>query len=317
MEAAGTLRSAPLDTPRRLPRNALLLALAFTGAGCSIERYATGKVADALSATGGTFASDEDVELIREASPFGLKLMENVLESQPEHQELLTALSRGFVQYTFAFVAEDADAVEAESVERAEALHERARKLYLRGREYGLRALEVCRPGFRAALLRDPRAAAAMLEKRAIEPLYWTAAAWGASLALSKDRPDAVADQPALEALLDRALALDERFGDGGLHALLVAYEPSRIGGERGADERARAHFERAVELSHGLAAGPYVALAESVSVARQDRREFLALLEKALAIDVDAAPDRRVENLVQQGRARRLVARVDELFLE
>ncbi len=306
-----------LDTSRHVRGTALLLLLASLAGSCSIERYATGKVADALSATGGTFASDEDIELIREASPFGLKLMENVLESQPDHQELLTALARGFVQYAYAFVALDGDIAESESLARAEALRERARKLYLRGREYGLRALEVCEPGFRAELARDPRAAASLLRRPAMEALYWTAAGWGASLALSKDRPDEVADQPALEALLDRALLLDENYGDGALRSILVTYEPSRIGGERGARDRARMQFERAIELSRGLSAAPYVAFAESVSVAEQDRAEFLALLGTALAIDVDAAPERRVENLVHQRRARWLVSRVDELFLE
>jgi len=296
---------------------ALVVFLACLTGGCSIERYATGKVADALSVTGGSFASDPDMELIREASPFGLKLMENVLESQPDHQELLTALARGFVQYAYAFVALDGDIAESESLVRAEALRERARKLYLRAREYGLRALEVCEPGFRAEFERDPRAAASLLRRPAMDALYWTAAAWGASLALSKDRPDAVADQPALEALLDRTLLVDESYGEGALRSILVSYEPSRIGGERGARDRARRQFERAVELSRGLSAAPYVALAEAVSVAKQDRQEFLALLDAALAIDVDAAPERRVENLVHQRRARWLVSRVDELFLE
>ncbi len=297
----------------------LSLALAVTPllGGCSIERYATGKVADALAATGGTYASDEDVELVREASPFGLKLMENVLQSQPEHQNLLTALARNFVQYSYAFVALDGDILESESLERADALHERARKMYLRGREYGLRALDVAQPGFRDELARDPQAAAAMLRDPEMEALYWTAAGWGASLALSKDRPEAVADQPVLEALLDRALLVDEGYGNGALRTLLISYEPSRIGGARGANERSREQFARAVELSHGRAVGPYVALAETVAIAEQDRAEFQRLLAAALAFDVDTAPERRVENLVQQRRARWLVSRVDELFLE
>lgn len=306
-----------MESPRIVRESTLAALLALFACSCSIERYATGKVADALSAQGGTFASDEDMELVREASPFGLKLMENVLESQPDHQELLTALARSFTQYAYAFVALDGDIAESESLQRAEVLRARARLLFLRGREYGLRALEVCEPGFRASLDRDPAGAAAMLGRPSMDALYWTSAAWGASLALSKDRPEAVADQPVLEALFDRALVLDEGFGGGALRTILISYEPSRIGAERGAAERAREHFARAVELSGGQSAGPYVALAEVVSIAAQDRSEFLRLLGMALAIDVDVAPERRVENQVQQRRARWLLSRVDELFLE
>jgi len=306
-----------LESPRILREWTLAVLLALVACSCSIERYATGKVADALSAQGGTFATDEDLELVRDASPFGLKLMENVLESQPDHQELLTALARSFTQYAYAFVALDGDIAESESLERAEVLRARARLLFLRAREYGLRALEVCEPGFRAALERDPKSAAGMLGRPAMDALYWTSAAWGASLALSKDRPEAVADQPVLEALFDRALVVDEAYGEGALRTILISYEPSRIGAERGAADRARKHFARAVELSGGQSAGPFVALAEVVSISVQDRSEFLRLLGMALAIDVDGAPKRRVENQVQQRRARWLLSRVDELFLE
>jgi predicted anti-sigma-YlaC factor YlaD len=51
--------------------------------------------------------------------------------------------------------------------------------------------------------------------------------------------------------------------------------------------------------------------------VANQNRAEFKSLLEKALAIDADAHPSDRLANLVAQRRARWLLSRIDELFLE
>ncbi len=300
-----------------LARTITLLSAGLLAAGCSVERYATSKVADALSGSSRVFATDDDIDLVREATPFGLKLMESVAQSQPKHRELLVSMAGGFAQYAYAFVQQDADEAESRSFDEAEALRQRARKLYLRAREYGLRAIEVGHARFRAALHRDAAAAASRLEVEDVPALYWTAAAWGGALALSKDRPDAVADQPVLEALLDRLLELDPDYGQGAVHALLVSYEPARIGGERGAEARAREHFARAVELSRGLAAGPYLALAESVCVAAQQRAEFEELLNRALAIDVDRAPERRVENLIHQRRARWLLSRTSELFLE
>jgi len=53
------------------------------------------------------------------------------------------------------------------------------------------------------------------------------------------------------------------------------------------------------------------------VSVSRQDRPEFETLLHRALAIDPDARPEWRLANLVVQRRARWLLSRVDELFLD
>jgi predicted anti-sigma-YlaC factor YlaD len=59
------------------------------------------------------------------------------------------------------------------------------------------------------------------------------------------------------------------------------------------------------------------VSFAETVSVKRQDRDEFEALLGRALAIDPDAKPEWRLANLVMQRRARWLLSRTDDLILE
>ena len=57
--------------------------------------------------------------------------------------------------------------------------------------------------------------------------------------------------------------------------------------------------------------------LAEAVAVQKQDRAEFQALLNRALAINPDAAPQWRLQNLVAQRRARWLLSRSTELFLD
>jgi hypothetical protein len=77
-----------------------------------------------------------------------------------------------------------------------------------------------------------------------------------------------------------------------------------------------QASIDRALALSGGKMARPSVALAETVSVHKQDRKEFPALLGQALAIDVNSKPDRRLNNLVTQRRARWLPGRADRLFV-
>src|SRR5262245_35974865 len=91
-------------------------ALWLIASGCSVHRYAMNKASDALSKSGSTFASDDDPELIKAAAPFSLKLMESVLAENPKHAGLLTALASGFTQYSFAFVQEDADEIEAQDL---------------------------------------------------------------------------------------------------------------------------------------------------------------------------------------------------------
>ncbi len=294
-----------------------LVAAALVLPGCSLNRMAVNKIGDALAGSGTTFASDDDPELVGQAVPFSLKLMESLLASSPRHRGLLLAAASGFTQYAFAWVAEPADEAQDSDIARTTALRGRARRLYLRARDSGLRGLEVRHAGFAALVRRDPAAAAASADRQDVALLYWTAAAWGAAISLGKDDPDLIADQPQVEALIDRALALDEAFDQGAIHSFLISYESSRRGAAGDPAARARAHFDRAVELSGGRLAGPFVSFAEAVDVDRGDAREFTTMLERALAIDPDAHPESRLANLIMQRRARWLLGRRDALFLD
>ena len=62
---------------------------------------------------------------------------------------------------------------------------------------------------------------------------------------------------------------------------------------------------------------GPIVSYAETVSVSRQDRQEFTRLLEGVVAFDVDKYPAERLANLINQRRARWLLARASDLFAQ
>jgi predicted anti-sigma-YlaC factor YlaD len=295
----------------------LIPLLAFSGLGCSVRKYAINKLGDALADTGTTFASDDDPELIRGALPFSLKLVESLLAESPRHQGLLLAACSGFTQYSYAFVQQEADEVESRDLAAAQLLQGRARRLYLRARNYGVRGLEVKHRDFGRSLKGDPKSAVKVASTADVALLYWTAAAWGSAITLSKDDPDLVADLPVVEALIDRALQLDEGYDSGAIHSFLITYEVSRPGGKGDPAARARQHFQRAMELSGGQSASPLVALAESVAIGKQNRKEFESLLNKAIEIDVNAKPEWRLSNLVWQRRARWLLSRVEELFVE
>src|SRR5437867_2680191 len=110
----------------------VVAATALLCIGCSPKRYAINRIGDALANPGTTYASDDDPELIAQAAPFSLKLIESLLESSPKHEGLMLAAASGFTQYSYAFVQQPADFVEDTNVARASALRLRARKLDLR-----------------------------------------------------------------------------------------------------------------------------------------------------------------------------------------
>ena len=275
----------------------LLCALLATLNGCSVREISTRLIGDALAEGSTSFASDEDPELVRAAAPFSLKLIESLLEENPRHKGLLLAATRGFTQYSYAFVHLDGDMVEDVDLVQARRLLLRARSLYRRARDYGLRGLA------------EAPADVALH--------YWTAASWAALIGLSLDQPELIADFPRVWALSQRALELDETFDRGAIHSLLITLEMARPGSAERAAASARHHFARAEALSAGTDATPYVALAEAVCVPQQRRDEFDQLLRKALAIDPANNPENRMANLIAQRKARWLRARAERLFLE
>jgi predicted anti-sigma-YlaC factor YlaD len=298
----------------------LVTALAFPALqGCSPRALATKMMANALSSDptgGGVYAQDDDPELVRAAIPFGLKTMEGLLASHPDHQGLLTSLASGFTQYAYAFVQVDADEAELTGkVGAAQAGRARAKRLYLRARDYGLRGLEARHEGIAARLrsARDLEQPLAELTRDDLPLAYWTAASWALAVAAGKDDMALVAELPVPGALMRRALAIDETWDEGALHEFFVSWEPAQ--GGPGGLERARQHLARALELSQGKKLGVLVAYAESVCVPAQDRAEFNRLLQQVLAADVDADKEHRLGNVLAQRRARFLLANLEDLF--
>jgi predicted anti-sigma-YlaC factor YlaD len=300
---------------RIVPVPAVLLLLT---AGCSIKRVAINKLGNALASGGSTFTSDNDPELVEAAIPFGLKLYESLLAESPKHTGLLLAAAQGFTEYSYAFVDSHIDEARAESLERADALRERARKLYIRAYQYGMRGLEVHHPGFAVALDNDADVALKRISKRDVPLLYWTAAARGLAISLSKTNPGMIAELPLVEMMIHRVAELDEGFDNGAVPEFLITFESARTDIEAAeARKLMRRHFDRAIELSQGKRAGTYVSFAENACLPAQNAAEFRSMLEKALAVDPDADLDNRLANVVAQRRARWLLKHVDELFLE
>ncbi len=299
----------------RFWRMLLAFGLCLAG-GCSVRKMAVNKLGDALAESGTTFASDDDPELVKAAVPFALKLMESLLAESPDHEGLLFASSSGFTEYAYAFVQQEADETEARDYAEAHRMRLRARRLYIRARDYGLRGLESAHSGMIKALRGDPKKALLKARKPDVPLLYWTAVSWAAATSVLKDDPDLIADLAIVEALIDRALVLNPDFDHGAIHTFLISYELSRQGVKTNPETRARAHFARAMELTDGQQAAPLVALAEAVSVQNQDVAEFRALLKQALAIDPDARPEWRLANLVMQRRATWLLSQTEDLFL-
>lgn len=288
-----------------IARRACLALMAAPLAACSPQQLLLQRVADGLAAGAGAASDEEDLELARDAAPVWLKTSEAVLAEVPGHLKLAEAVAAGFTQYAYAFVASEAEQVQAHDARAAARLRERAARLYRRAQRHALRALETQAPGFTASLARTGPA----LAPERVGTAYWGAAAWGAWIASSKDQPDVVADLPRAVELAHRAWRAAPDFGAGDLAALMGSFEAARPGGSR---LQAEAYFAQALRAGGGRNPGVHVAIAESLALPAADRARFEQALRDALAA---AGPREDLATRVMHERARRLLAEADDLF--
>ena len=289
-----------------------MIAICVSLGGCSVKMFVVNKAGDALSGDSTAVARDDDPEFIRAAAPFSLKLIESLLAKSPRHEGMLLAAASGFTQYSYAYIQLDAEKLEDQDFSRSQELRQRAKRMYLRARDYGLRGLDARHAGLADSLRRDPGAALQVADAADAGFLYWTSVAWAAAISQAKDDPRLVGDLGIVDALAARAAVVAPDFANGSLQSFLITYEMARAGRA----DVAREHYARALADGGGRIASPYVALAESVCVPQRARAEFANLLNTALAIDADSYPDQRLENLIMQSRARWLQSRIDDLFL-
>ncbi len=275
--------------------------------GCAVRPLVVDQAANALSGQG--LSSEEDLQLAREASAFYLKFSESVLSETPGHLKLAESVSAGFTQYAYAFVASDAERLDAKHPKEAAAMRLRAARLYARAHRHAMKALEKNNPSLIASLRQPNLVSQQKIAEQQVPLAYWAAASLGGWISMSKDDPDLVADLPIAMRLAELAWHTTPDFGHGALASLMGTLESAKVCGSQ---RKAQAYFDQAISLSHGQEAGPYVAKAEGLALPAQDQKQFEQLLLQAIAV---SQQHRSLQNEVMRERAQWLLASMDDLF--
>ena len=286
---------------------ALLLSglLVLSLSACSVRQQLIRQAADEMSQQS---VEEEDIGLAREASAFYLKLAESLLRSVPGHVALAQSVTSGLTQYAYAFLSNEADRLESHSLAQAQALRERAARMFERAQKQGCVALTLRHPGLASQLL-SMDLKALRLQHDEVGLAYWTAAAWGGQISLSKDIPDVVADLPLVVNVATLAWQINPAYGDGSLASLMGTLELARPGGS---PSRALAYWDQAIEISRGQSPGPFVAKAEGWAVEQQDRTAFEAWLNKAIEV---SQGKRDLSSQIMRERAVWLLRHADDIF--
>lgn len=244
-----------------------------------------------------------DVELVRDGAPAFLLMLDALAESHPDNPAVLVSAAEAQLAYATGFVDK--------------ANRERTRTMYGKAKTYGVRALSQRNAHFARSLdrpLDEFRASLRRFRKADANALITTATAWVMWIIASSDSPAALGDMPKVLAMMDRVNELDPGIRQGGVDLFYgIYYTVLPLGGGRDL-AKARAHFERSMQL-----AGPdylltRVTFAEYYARYAFDPELFEETLTQVLAA-TPAEPKFTLMNAVAQMRAKDLLEQMEEFF--
>jgi len=294
-------------------RAALLVCLA----GCNLVKLTTNQTADVLAVAAPSMAMEGDVDLAREAAPGQLKTIEGFWLASPENRKLLRLLAQGYCEYTFGFLDSDLEALTmaGRDDDQTAKLRQRTTGLYMRCMSYGLKLLG---PSWEQAMKGDLaafREKVAHAEREDVEGMLFTALGLASAININRDNLDMVADLPRAKMMLERIVALDEKFNNAWAHTalgLLYSSQGAAVGGD---PPKGRVHFDRAIALTSGKYLMPKVLKAHTYAVITNDRKLFHDTLLEVLKTSPSIWPEQRLANELAHQRAQRYLAHEADLF--
>ncbi len=252
----------------------------------------------------GAIFEESDLDFAEKAIPGNLTLLEALYRAKDKDDDHLAfLLVQGYTGYTLGFV-EDVDA-------------ERAKVLYARARDYGLKSLKKNKQ-FAQAFEQDQQTFKKSLEqfgKDDVPIIFWTANAWGNLINVSISDPSILGDLPKVNAMMEFVLKNDETYFYGSAHlyfAAILATTPKNLGGK---PDSAKYHFEKCFEIGKNKFLLPHVYMAKSYCVQMQDKELFLKLLSTVEETSLEVLPEQRLVNAIAKRKAKKLAERIDDLF--
>jgi len=246
---------------------------------------------------------ETDLALARAAIPANLKLIEGLINEDPENRVLLVNAAQGFYGFAFGFV-------ETRDPERADAL-------YARGVAHGIRALRTL--GLDIDLSRanidELDAALAKLGPNAVPALFWTASCWAKQIDLNRTSPERIAQLASTERLMHRIRELEPDFYYGGVYIFYGVYYGGRTPMLGGNFELAEQNFNAARAVTEGKLLLVDVLQAEYLERQRLDADRFEHLLTGVVNDPVGSFPEMALVNQIARHRADLLLEMRDDWF--
>jgi hypothetical protein len=300
MGAFGVKRA---EGPRRFSMRLAAVLLAALSGGCALNQKMTvAGTASLVQDVAKAAAKQSDLHVVREGMPAYLLLMDGMVEGWPDNDRLLLAAAQAYSSFAAVVALEGAQPFGDVLVNRA--------------KSYALRALTA--RGLPDPVLSPFAAFEAAVERMSRDDLpyaFWGGSCWGGWVSSNRNSIEAIAELPRVEALMRRALVLDETYYYGGPHLFMGIWFASRPPVAGGSLERAEEHFRRAIEIGRGQFLMTQVYYADVYCRQTLDRDCFTSTLNAVLATPAESVPELTLLNTVAQRKAQTLLDHADEYF--
>jgi len=279
------------------------LCLLFPLSACLQNKKLTvAATATLLEGVAKASSQQSDLRILREGMPAYLMLIDGMIQSWPDNRQLLMAGAQSYSSFASLFVEEQDK--------------EYANLLYVRGKQYALRSLELT--GLKHPLQKpfdDFNRELKHLGKKDVPILFWTATCWANWIRLNLDSMEALSELPRVEAMMRRVLELDEGFHYGGAHLFMGIWYASRPKIAGGDIKKAQEHFLKALDLGQRKFLMTDVYYASYYARKSADKELFIATLQRVLETPADTLPDLVLVNTIAKKQAKELLSHVEEYF--
>ena len=217
--------------------------------------------------------------------------------------------------YAFGFLIEESDRAMLENYSKAKELESQAHNYFSNAVAYGDTAISILYENY-IQWVSDDIEGIIKPNDEDLKLFYWTAAAYGGAISSSGGDPAWIIKLPRVGRLLNSIVAIDSSWNNGAALVALISFTMNNpLLKPNQADKISKKLFDLAVQASDGLDMGPYLTYAEAVSKVRQNKDEFIRLLNEALKIEISSANNYQLTNTISKNRAEWLLDNIDEFF--
>lgn len=297
-------------------------AIMVSASGCVPRNIMVAAFVDMVQDGLPVIEQEQDLQLLANALPSQIKLMESLLSSDPDNRELLILLARLYGGYAFAVLETEFEARHwgqpsvLEVAYTEEKLEDAIASYFQRGAQFALQALEIDYPQAQLQL-QKPQSTDRFMDALTLEDvpaLFW----YGFNLGgYSQHRLDSIlvmANVYQVEKAMQRVTVLDPGYYHGSAHLALLAYYASRSPMTGGNPALAEVQFKRHQLLSSEASDLRQLYWARYVLVQRQEKEKYIKTLGQ-VAQALKPGESEGLLSSVAAARAKIYLGAIDQFF--